>query len=449
MELAKLKLLQTKTANLKQNLQLSTRYLVSERCDEVKNQIDLQTEKLIQQLNEIRQLRIAEIDTASEEINAEHKKRDVQIKNELAELSEKLLALKFNPDNATNINYCLSQIVELESNFNAIIFGQNSFNFDRNEIKFNNNVIGELKSQDAARQFSIKPSSFNFVKPIKYNISHATFNSKIKQLDNGRFVHAQSNSKINFSLFIMSNNFKTIKHERTVYPSLLVYENFLEVYKNKLFVYLELYDGDENSRARPRNKSANHLLVLDDSLNILTEKVVTSVNYEMRKIAVNGSFILCLSASNEMHVLDWSLNDITERVLSEWCFDVQEIEYFNQIKLCEEYLYVSYKRDDNDSSFYMRVISLNEGRSSVVSDFELNSKCHEFDVFNQRTVVIFHYVGPGFQFYDWISGKIVHEVTMAVNASPSPLILIKANTSGIFFYCFLKRQLYKLIVDVA
>jgi hypothetical protein len=446
----KLNLARVKADQLKQNVQLSTNYSLSERCDKIRNQIDLHVETLIQQTNEARQDLLAEVDEYRDQIQADHKKRDTTIKESLVEISNSLSLLNVNSTDSSNtqtvVDETLSQIIRLESLFKAILFDHKLFNYNKKAAKFDKHTIGEIRCDNVSAKFDIKPSDFNFKKPKKLDLMHVTFRSKLKQLESGRFVHTQNNSKINFSMFILTNDAKSIKFERTVYPNLLVYENFIEVYKNRLFVYLELYDGDEDSRRRRRDTFENYLLVLDDNLNILSERSSTSFNYEIRKIALNSSFIFCMSDKDEIHIFDWSLNDITKDAMASLKLNLESIEYFNQIKLCEKYLYVSYKHEDNDSNFFLRVVDLKNG--SVLSDFQLDSKCHEFDIFDQRTLVIFQYLGPSFIFYDWITGKVEYETHMEMNLSRNPLILINANTDAILFYDFLVRKLYKISVDV-
>ena len=436
----KIKLVKFKLDELKSVVSYSKAYTIRDRCDKIKNQIDVQTEYLIEQLNRQRQELFDEIDA--------YEKQEFTIHSSPEKLSQvREAVLEINVDSrmldasAEETDKFLCGLIELENRFRTLHFGCSWLQLDQRTLLFGKNILGRVCVEDIDVKSKITPEQFDFDNPIKQRLFNVTTRSKLKRLENGRFVHGQSNSKVNFSLFILTNSLKHVKFERTVYRPLLVYENFLEVFRNKIFLYLELYNDDEDYR----HKFENHFLVLDDNLNILNEKSTSIFNYQIRKTACNESFILCVSTSNHVYAFDWTLNEVAVNVGAV----TQHVEYLNQIKLSDENLFASYKREKNETrNFFMRVLCLKSG--AILSDFELDDNCHEFDLFgNLNLLAIFKYVGPSFVFYNWISGLVEYRYETDFNAvCRNPLILIRANCAGpILFYDYFKRILYKIVSD--
>jgi hypothetical protein len=450
----KLNLLKLKYEEFKLELKRPVCLTLRDRCDKIKNDIDIQTENLIVQLNSFRQNLFDQIDEYEKEILKYHEnntKTETFVKNHAYPLINNFLtdpSFLTDPKCEELVDLNLEKVIDASEKLRSIKFNENILKYEKNLITFNRNIMGKLQLETIEIEKKNQQNMIDFQNPSKINIFNTSLRSKVKKLQNGNFVHVQNNSKQNLSIFIWSSNFKTIKFERTFYrPNLLIYENFIDVLGDKIFIYLELFDDDEDYRT----KFENYFVVLDSSLNILSEKVITVSNFELRKIASNKNFILAFSSSNKMHIFDWNLTEISsdKNFLPNLSASFESIEYFNQIKLSTNYLFISYKREYNNSNFFMRVICLKNNDNPavgcrIVSDFEMDNNFHQFDIFNSTLLTIFKYVGPSFLFYNWINGKKEYQVQTEYNTKNNPLILIQANSDSILFYDYFKKKLYKI-----
>lgn len=436
---AKSNLVKEKLERIRKELHKSNQLLVREHCDDLKNQIDTQTETLIQQIESFRSDLFKDIDAFERELADERNKPNERSAQFVEKLNVRLSKVQDLAE--SDIDSSLNLMIEQEKKHQAFVFNNSRVNFEKASMRFDHNILGRIVVDKSEYDFTGAESfeNYDFENPERKREACLTFRSRISRLENGLFVKTQNNDKQNLSIFILSSDFK-IKQERTIFKSGFQLTNYyLDSSGDRIFLYIDLY------RKKP-SKHGNMMLVLDNRLNIMNQTVSIDSEYQIRRVTSNKDFIIGLNEEDKLIMFDWCLRDISDRYDSLKLSMLEENDNCDviQIKANDQFLLVGLSL--GEMRFAIRVLDINT--LSRVSQFELNRNTilSEFDVFDDKHVAVLDYrEPPKFVLYNWINGSKVTESYVNANTGGRPLILVGCRqNSPILFYDFQLNDLFEI-----